>query len=128
MDLAGDPTGRRTTKPFSRRGVTRAGGIIRCASIRRNPQSSSWTNGSNGEGVYKELLETLQRNTFTPIEWEDSPRITNFRRAPLATHKEVQVPPTVLEMYVGRYGEPVLVVTVRREGDHLSIEENGEPK
>jgi len=44
------------------------------------------------------------------------------------TRKEVQVPPTVLEMYVGRYGEPVLVVTVRREGDHLSIEENGEPK
>jgi CubicO group peptidase (beta-lactamase class C family) len=28
------------------------------------------TNSSNGEGVYKELLETLQRNTYTPIEWE----------------------------------------------------------
>jgi hypothetical protein len=28
------------------------------------------TNSSNGEGVYKELLETLQRNTFTPVEWE----------------------------------------------------------
>ncbi len=28
------------------------------------------TNSSNGEGIYKELLETLQRNTFTPIEWE----------------------------------------------------------
>lgn len=28
------------------------------------------TNSSNGEGIYKELLETLQKNSFTPIEWE----------------------------------------------------------
>jgi CubicO group peptidase (beta-lactamase class C family) len=28
------------------------------------------TNSSNGEGIYKEVLETLQKNTFTPIEWE----------------------------------------------------------
>lgn len=28
------------------------------------------TNSSNGEGIYEELLATLQRNTFTPIEWE----------------------------------------------------------
>lgn len=27
------------------------------------------TNSSNGEGIYKELLETLLKNTFTPIEW-----------------------------------------------------------
>lgn len=28
------------------------------------------TNSSNGEAIYKELLETLLRNNFTPIEWE----------------------------------------------------------
>jgi CubicO group peptidase (beta-lactamase class C family) len=28
------------------------------------------TDSSNGEGIYKELLETLLRDTFTPIEWE----------------------------------------------------------
>jgi CubicO group peptidase (beta-lactamase class C family) len=28
------------------------------------------TNSSNGESIYKELLETLQKNTYTPIEWE----------------------------------------------------------
>jgi CubicO group peptidase (beta-lactamase class C family) len=28
------------------------------------------TNSSNGEGIYKELLETLLGNKFTPIEWE----------------------------------------------------------
>jgi len=28
------------------------------------------TNSSNGEGIYKELLEALLKNTYTPIEWE----------------------------------------------------------
>jgi CubicO group peptidase (beta-lactamase class C family) len=28
------------------------------------------TNSSNGEGLYKELLETLLKNMHTPIEWE----------------------------------------------------------
>jgi len=28
------------------------------------------TDSSNGEGIYKELLETLLKNTYTPIEWE----------------------------------------------------------
>jgi CubicO group peptidase (beta-lactamase class C family) len=29
------------------------------------------TNSSNGEGIYKGLLETLLKNTYTPIEWEN---------------------------------------------------------
>jgi hypothetical protein len=28
------------------------------------------TNSGNGEGIFKDLLETLLRNTFTPIQWE----------------------------------------------------------
>jgi CubicO group peptidase (beta-lactamase class C family) len=28
------------------------------------------TNSSNGEGIFKELLETILKDTFTPIEWE----------------------------------------------------------
>jgi CubicO group peptidase (beta-lactamase class C family) len=28
------------------------------------------TNSSNGESIYKELLETLLKNIYTPIEWE----------------------------------------------------------
>jgi CubicO group peptidase (beta-lactamase class C family) len=28
------------------------------------------TNSSNGEGIYKELIETLLKNPYTPIEWE----------------------------------------------------------
>jgi hypothetical protein len=30
------------------------------------------TNSSNGGSIYKELLETLLENTYTPIEWEGS--------------------------------------------------------
>jgi len=28
------------------------------------------TNSSNGENIYDELLQKLQKNTFTPLEWE----------------------------------------------------------
>jgi CubicO group peptidase (beta-lactamase class C family) len=37
------------------------------------------TNSANGEGIYKDLLETLLRDTFTPIEWE---RYTPFSELP----------------------------------------------
>jgi CubicO group peptidase (beta-lactamase class C family) len=88
------------------------------------------TNSGNGEGIYKELLESLLRNTFTPIVWEGfTPYDQLPPRAPLKQHTEVHVDPEVLERYVGRYGEPPnLILTVRREGDHLSVQENDEPK
>lgn len=87
------------------------------------------TNSSNGEGIYKDLLETLQRNIFTPIEWEDfTPYNQLPRRPPLKEHKVVKLPPAVLDLWVGHYGQPNLVLTVRREGDHLSVQENDEPK
>ena len=35
------------------------------------------TNSSNGEGIYKELLETLLKNNYTPIEWE---RFTPYKQ------------------------------------------------
>lgn len=28
------------------------------------------SNSGNGQGIFKDLLENLQRNTFTPVEWE----------------------------------------------------------
>ena len=37
------------------------------------------TNSANGESIYKELLETLINNTFTPIEWE---RFTPYNQLP----------------------------------------------
>jgi CubicO group peptidase (beta-lactamase class C family) len=88
------------------------------------------TNSSNGEGIFKELLETLIRNTFTPIEWEGyTPYSELPPRQPLQERKEVVVDSKLLDRYVGRYGEPPnLILTIKREGDHLSIQENDEPK
>jgi CubicO group peptidase (beta-lactamase class C family) len=88
------------------------------------------TNSGNGEGIFKDLLEILLKNTYTPIEWEGyTPYDKLPPRPPLKVHKEIQVDPKLLEKYVGRYGEPPnLILTIRREGDHLSIQENDEPK
>jgi hypothetical protein len=38
------------------------------------------TNSSNGEGIFKELLESLLKNTYTPIEWEG---YTPYQFAPI---------------------------------------------
>ena len=88
------------------------------------------TNSGNGEGIFKYLLEAVLRDTYTPIEWEGyTPYDQLPPRTPRPQHKAVQVAPAVLDRYVGSYGEsPKLVLTIRREGDHLSIQENDEPK
>jgi CubicO group peptidase (beta-lactamase class C family) len=88
------------------------------------------TNSSNGEGIYKELLEMVLKNTYTPIEWEGfTPYYKLPPREPLKEHKAVAVDSKVLDRYVGRYGDPPnLILTIRREGDHLSVQENNEPK
>jgi len=91
------------------------------------------TNSANGEGIYKELLETLLHDTYTPIEWEG---FTPYNKLPprpsLKQHKRAAVEPAVLEKYVGRYSDPVhvpnVVLMIRREADHLSVQENDEPK
>jgi CubicO group peptidase (beta-lactamase class C family) len=43
------------------------------------------TNSSNGEGIYKELLESLIRNNFTPIEWEG---FTPYNQSPNSQPKK----------------------------------------
>src|SRR5579864_8086404 len=91
------------------------------------------TNSSNGEGIFKYLLETLLKNTFTPIEWEGfTPYDKLPPRPPLKQNKRATLEPAVLEKYVGRYSDPVhfpnVVLTIRREGDHLSVQVNDEPK
>jgi CubicO group peptidase (beta-lactamase class C family) len=88
------------------------------------------TNSGNGEGIFKEVLEMVLKDTFTPIEWEG---YTPYNKLPplppLKQHTQVAVDGKVLDRYVGRYGTPPdLILTVRREGDHLSVQENDEPK
>src|SRR5882724_5491190 len=65
------------------------------------------TNSSNGEGIFKELLETLLGDTFTPIEWEGyTPYDKLPPREPLRQHALVAVDSKLLDTYAGRYGDP----------------------
>jgi CubicO group peptidase (beta-lactamase class C family) len=88
------------------------------------------TNSGNGEGIFKELIETLLKNTYTPIEWESyTPYDKLPPRPALKQHKQVAVDSKILDRYIGRYGTPPdMILTIRREGDHLSVQENDEPK
>lgn len=89
------------------------------------------TNSSNGEGIFEYLLETLLRNTYTPIEWEVyTPYDKLPPRPPLVVHKEVPIDPKSLDGYVGRYiftADVILTIT-RAGGTHLFVQENQEPK
>lgn len=88
------------------------------------------TNSANGEGMYKELLEGVLRNTFTPIEWEGfTPYNELPTRIPLKEHRVIAVDATLLQRYAGRYGDrPDEILTIQREGDHLSVQKNDEQK
>jgi len=87
------------------------------------------TNSSNGEGIFKGLLETSLKDTFTPIEWEGyTPYDKLPPRAPLKKPKEVTVDPKLLDGYVGRYAIPpdIILTITRGKGDHLIVQENEE--
>jgi hypothetical protein len=92
------------------------------------------TNSGTGEGIFKDLLETLLKDKYTPIEWEGyAPYDKLPPRPPLKQHKQVAVDPIVLQRYFGRYRipkdiAPDIILTVRWEGNHLSVQENDEPK
>lgn len=87
------------------------------------------TNSSNGEGIFKELLETLLKDTFTPIDWEGyTPYDKLPARPPLKKPTEVAVDPKLLDGYVGRYAIPpdVVLKITRGKRDHLMVQENDE--
>jgi hypothetical protein len=86
------------------------------------------TNSSNGEGIFKELLETLLRDTFTPIEWEGFTPYTELpARKPLPVHTEIALDAKLLDRLTARYGiPPNLILTVTRHGGHLAMQENQE--
>jgi CubicO group peptidase (beta-lactamase class C family) len=88
------------------------------------------TNSANGEGIYKELLETLLKNTFTPIEWEGFiPYDKRPPRKPPKERKEVAVDPRLFDQYVGRYTiPPDSFFTVLKDGNRLFVQPDGEPK
>ena len=91
------------------------------------------TNSGNGEGIFMPLLETLLKDTYTP-EWEGYiPYDKLPPRPPLKQHKQIAVDAAIQQRYVGRYqippeAAPNVVLTVRWEGGHLTVQENDEPK
>jgi CubicO group peptidase (beta-lactamase class C family) len=88
------------------------------------------TNSANGEGIFKDTLETVLKDTFTPIEWEGyTPYDKLPPPPPLKQHQQVAIDGRVLDRYVGRYAiPPSIMLIVHREGDHLTVQENDEPK
>ena len=86
------------------------------------------TNSGNGEGIFKEVIEKLLANPYTPIEWEGfTPYNELAPRPPLPAHTRVAIDPSLLDKYTGRYGvAPNIIITIRRAGDHLTVQENDE--
>lgn len=86
------------------------------------------TNSSNGEGIYKGLLEGLLKDMYTPIEWEEfTPYDQLPPRPPLPVHTQVTLAPQLLDRVAGRYElSASLALVVTRKGDHLAVQENDE--
>jgi CubicO group peptidase (beta-lactamase class C family) len=85
------------------------------------------TNSSNGEGIFKNLLESLLGNTFTPIAWEGfTPYNELPARKPLPKHTEIAVDAALLDRLAGRYAVPGVVLKITRQDGHLLLQENEE--
>ncbi len=86
------------------------------------------TNSSNGEGIFKPLIDTVIGATSFPFEWEG---YTPWDKLPppssLKQHHPVTLTPDQLNRVTGRYALAALAtLTVTVSGDHLSIQENDE--
>jgi len=88
------------------------------------------TNSSNGEGIFKPLVDTLVGETAFPFDWESYTPYTLLPPLPkLKEHKTASLTAEQLNRLVGVYRlSPELAMTVTVVGDHLQIQENGEPK
>jgi hypothetical protein len=88
------------------------------------------TNSANGEAIFQELLETLLRNSYTPITWEGFTPYGQLPSRPrLRDRHEVVVDPKLLHRCVGRYQvSPDIVLAVTQEVNRLIVQENDEPK
>lgn len=88
------------------------------------------TNSSNGEGIFKPLIDSLLGPTAFPFDWEG---YTPYDRLPplprLKEHKSVTLSAAQLNRVAGRYGlSPDAILTVTVENGHVYVQENSEPK
>jgi CubicO group peptidase (beta-lactamase class C family) len=88
------------------------------------------TNSSNGEGMFKPLMDSLLGPTSFPLDWECYTPYNLLPALPkLKEHKTVSLTSEQLNRLVGRYAYPPdVILTVTIENGHLFIRENDEPK
>ena len=88
------------------------------------------TNSSNGEGIFRPLVEALLGETAFPFDWDG---YTPYDKLPplakLKQHKRVTLAADQLNRLVGKYAlAPDIILTVTVENGHLFIRENDEEK
>ena len=88
------------------------------------------TNSSNGEGIFKPLLDSTLGPTGFPFAWEQYTPYNELPPLPkLREHKKVFLSPAQLKRFEGKYAlSPQIVLTVTEQQGHLFVQENDEPK
>ena len=88
------------------------------------------TNSSNGEGIFKPVIDAVLGATSFPFDWESYTPYNLLPPLPkLKEHKQVTLTLGQLNRLVGRYAlPPDVVLSVTVENGHLFVQENDEPK
>ena len=88
------------------------------------------TNSSNGEGIFKPLMDAILGPTLFPFDWENYTPYNLLPPLPkLKEHKKVTLTLAQLNRVVGRYAlPPDVVLSVTVENGRLFVQENEEPK
>jgi CubicO group peptidase (beta-lactamase class C family) len=88
------------------------------------------TNSSNGEGIFKPLIDSVLGATSFPFDWEGYTPYNLLPPLPkLKEHKKVSLTLAQLNRLVGRYAlPPNVVLSVTVEDGRLFVQENDEPK
>jgi CubicO group peptidase (beta-lactamase class C family) len=88
------------------------------------------TNSSNGEGIFKPLVDALLGNTSFPFEWDGYTPYNLLPPLPkLKQHAPITLTADQLNRLAGRYALSAdVVLTVTVEDGHLFIREGDEPK
>jgi hypothetical protein len=88
------------------------------------------TNSSNGEGIFKPLIDSVLGVTSFPFDWEIYTPYNLLPPLPkLKEHKKVSLTAAQLSRLVGRYAlSPDVVLSVMVENRRLFVQENDEPK
>jgi len=88
------------------------------------------TNGSNGEGTFKPLIDSVMGPASFPFDWENYVPYDKLPPLPkLKEHTTVTLTAQHLSRLAGRYAMgPDAILTVTAENGHLFVQENSESK